>query len=538
MVRPAPDAANLRSAESPIRSVRPRYVDLRPDLRDALSVVWLRKWSIIAITLATVGVALFVSSRQTPIYESQARVLVTPVTGVGAEVPIQELNLATEAELVRSVVVADIVSQQLGFEGPARQLLGPLAVDQPPDTEILIIGYRDADPFVAQEIASAFAGAYLEFREEEVTEAVLSRAANIQEQVDELTDDFNDVNRQLQALSETDPNRDLLEAQATLLSQQIIPLRLELVSLPDEVPVGSVIEPAAFPFAPVSPNHVVNGIFGFVAGMGLGIGLAFVRDRLSERTRSSEEAEAYLEAPILASIPRVSSWRRRKDPFLVSAIQWRSPAAEGYRVLRTNVLSAASTRGVKSIAVTSPHAGEGKSSTVANLGVVLARAGQNVTLVSADLRRPRLHEFFKRDSEPGLIEVLGGRARLAHVIQQIHLPTRGFDTDAATLQFVPSGRVPDDPTELIVADRMAEVIRSLEETSDIVLLDLPPVLPVTDALVVASITRCVLLVIGPKSDTRPILISMRQQLDRVGADIIGGVLNGPHPAMTQTYYSY
>jgi polysaccharide biosynthesis transport protein len=91
---------------------------------------------------------------------------------------------------------------------------------------------------------------------------------------------------------------------------------------------------------------------------------------------------------------------------------------------------------------------------------------------------------------------------------------------------------------LIVADRMAEVIRSLEETSDIVLLDLPPVLPVTDALVVASITRCVLLVIGPKSDTRPILISMRQQLDRVGADIIGGVLNGPHPAMTQTYYSY
>jgi capsular exopolysaccharide synthesis family protein len=503
-----------------------------------LSVVWLRKWSIIAITLATVGVALFVSSRQTPIYESQGRVLVTPVTGVGAEVPLQELNLATEAELVRSVAVADIVSQQLGFDGPARQLLGPLVVDQPADTEILIIGYRDADPFVAQEFASAFAEAYLKFRTDTVTEAVLSRAANIQAQVAELTDDFDAVNRQLQALSETDPNRDLLEARATLLSQQIIPLRLELVSLPDEITVGSVIEPAAFPFAPVSPNHVVNGIFGFVAGLGLGIGLAFVRDRLSERTRSSEEAEAYLEAPILASIPRVSSWRRRKDPFLVSAIQWRSPAAEGYRVLRTNVLSAASTSRVKSIAVTSPHAGEGKSSTVANLGVVLARAGQNVTLVSADLRRPRLHEFFKRDSEPGLIEVLGGRVRLAHAIQRIHLPTRGFDTDAATLQFVPSGRVPDDPTELIVADRMAEVIRSLEETSDIVLLDLPPVLPVTDALVVASITRCVLLVIGPKSDTRPILISMRQQLDRVGADIIGGVLNGPHPAMTQTYYSY
>jgi capsular exopolysaccharide synthesis family protein len=172
---------------------------------------------------------------------------------------------------------------------------------------------------------------------------------------------------------------------------------------------------------------------------------------------------------------------------------------------------------------------------VANLGVVLARAGHTVTLVSADLRRPRLHEFFKRESEPGLIEVLGGRARLADVIQQINLPTRGFDTGVGTIRLVPSGRVPDDPTELMIADRMADVIRSLEETSDIVLLDLPPVLPVTDALVVASITRQVLLVVGPKSDTRPTLISMRQQLDRVGADIIGAVLNGPHASMTSTY---
>lgn len=539
MVRPASDdPANLRGTESPIRSVRPRYPDLRPDLRDALSVVWLRKWSIIAITLATVGVALFVSSRQTPIYESQARIVVTPVTGVAVDVPLQEPNLATEAELVHSVAVAEIVAERLGFDGPPRQLLGPLWVDQPADTEILIIGYRNADPFTAQQTAAAFADAYLEFRTQTVNDAILSKAQNIQEQIAALTADFNDVHRQLQALSETNPSRGILEARATLLSAQIVPLQLELGSLPEEISVGSVIEPAAFPFAPVSPNHVVNGIFGFVAGLGLGIGLAFIRDRLSERTRSFDEAEAYLEAPILASIPRVSSWRRRRDPFLVSAIQWRSPAAEGYRILRTNVLSASSSRGVKSIAVTSPHAGEGKSSTVANLGVVLARAGHTVTLVSADLRRPRLHEFFKRDSEPGLIEVLGGRARLTDVIQRIDLPTRGFDTGTATLQLVPSGRVPDDPTELITADRMADVVTSLEEASDIVLLDLPPVLPVTDALVVAAITRWVLLVIGPKSDTRPTLISMRQQLDRVGADIIGAVLNGPHPAMTPTYYSY
>jgi capsular exopolysaccharide synthesis family protein len=457
---------------------------------------------------------------------------------VGTEVPLQEPNLATEAELIRSVAVAEIVSEMPDFDGPPRQLLGSLSVDQPSETEILAVAYRSADPLEAERTATAFAEAYLEFREETVNQAILSSAENIQEQIDGLTDQFDAINRQLQGLSDTNPNRGFLESTATLLIAQIVPLQQQLSSLPDTVSVGTIIQPAAFPFAPVSPNHVVNGVFGLVAGLGLGTALAFLRERLSERLRSSEEAESYLEAPILGAIPRVTSWRRRRQPFLVTAVQWRSPAAESYRVLRTNVLSAISRTGVKSVAVTSPHAGEGKSSTVANLGVVLARAGQSVTLVSADLRRPRLHEFFKREGGPGLIEVLGGRATLDHTLQTVSFPARGFDTGSATMRLLPSGLVPEDPTELITSEGMANVIRELEEESDIVLIDLPPVLPVTDALVVGAITRCVLLVIGPKANTRPVLTTVRQQLDRVGAPIIGGVLNGPHSSMAQTYYSY
>jgi Mrp family chromosome partitioning ATPase len=115
---------------------------------------------------------------------------------------------------------------------------------------------------------------------------------------------------------------------------------------------------------------------------------------MSGRLRSSEELEEYLEAPVLAVIPKVPDWRRRKRPYLVSVARWRSPAAEAYRVLRTNVLSAVTATGAKSIVVTSAYSGEGKSATVANLGVVLARAGKRVSLVSADLRHPRLHELF------------------------------------------------------------------------------------------------------------------------------------------------
>lgn len=538
MARLRQEESSPRGIEPPIRSVR-SYAELRPDLREALAVVWLRKWSILTITLLTVGVALLVSSRQTPVYESQVRVLVIPVSGVGTEsIPIPTPNLATEAQLIRSVAVAELVADDLGIPGPPRELLGNLGVDQPTDTEILEVSYRHAEPRQAQQRAAAFADAYIDFRIETATQAILSRARNIEEQIAELTEDFNVINRQLQDLPEDDPNRGPLEARVNLLSAQIVPLQLELVSLPDEVTVGRIIQPAALPSSPVSPNHAVNGIFGLIAGLGLGVGLAFLRDRLSERLRSSEEAESYLEAPILAAIPRVASWRRRKEPFLVTAVQWRSPAAEGYRVLRTNVLSAASSLGVKSIAITSAHAGEGKSATAANLAVVLARAGKNVSLVSADLRRPRLHEFFKREGQPGLIEVLGGRATLREALQTVTLPTRGFDTGSATLNLLPSGRVPEDPTELITSSTMTKVLNELEQISDIVLIDLPPVLPVTDALVVAAVTKHVLLVIGPKANTRPAMTSTRQQLDRVGARILGAVLNGPDPSMSQTYYSY
>jgi capsular exopolysaccharide synthesis family protein len=527
--------------QTALRPVRPPQVELRPDLRQALSILWLRKWSILAITFLVVGVALFVSSRQTPIYESTVRILVIPVDTIPSDtVPASEPNLQTEAELINSVAVAQIVAERLNVTGPPRALLGDLSVDQPTDTEILDVSYRSPDRKEAQQGATAFAAAYLEYRTGTATEKILRASQSIDRQVELLKQDFSAINRKLQGLSASDPNRGLLEAQANLLSTQIVQLQLQLTALPEGVSVGRIIQPAPIPTYPVSPNHAVNAIFGLVAGLGLGIGLAFMRDRLSERVRSSEEAEAYLEAPILATIPpTASSWPRRREPLLVTSVQSRSPAAEGYRVLRTGVLSAASAAGVKSIAVTSAYSGEGKSATVANLGVVLARAGKRVCLVSADLRRPRLHEFFQREGEPGLIEVVAGHMTLAQALQEVTLPTRGFDAPPAGLHLLPSGRIPDDhPTELITSETVARVLATLEDRMDIVLIDLPPVLPLTDALVVAAVTKNVLLVIGPRANTRPTITSVRQQLDRVGARILGGIFNRPDTYVGQTYYSY
>ena len=536
--RPLPDDLSAQRAEQSIRSIR-SSPGPSPDLQEALAVLWLRKWPILAVALLTLGVALFLSSRQTPIYESQVKLLVTPVEGVEADSQsFSTPNLATESELVSSVAVAQIVATNLNIPGPARDLLRDLSVDNPEDTEILEIDYSDSDPGQARRISMGFAEAYLQFREETATRAILESSEAIQSEIAVLTRQLQTMEGQLQGMSATDPNRSSLEAQASLVRSNILDRQLAQAGLPRDVTVGRIIEPADQPSSPVSPNHAMNGAFGLVAGLAIGIGLAFLRDRLSERLRSPEGIEAYLEAPVLGAIPRVPAWHRRKEAFLVSAVQWRSPAAEAYRILRTNVLSAASAMDVKSIVVTSAYSGEGKSATVANLGVVLARAGKDVTLVSADLRRPRLHEFFNREEHLGLIDLLAGRTTIRHALQEIAVPTHGFDNSMASLRFLSSGNVAEDPGELLSSATMAGVLAELEELSDIVLIDVPPVLPITDGLVVAEVTKTVLLVISSEASTRPAITSARQQLDRVGARILGGVLNGPDPSMSRTSYSY
>ncbi len=528
--------------EEPIAAVaqRPRSLPVprsgpRLDLQDALSVLWLRKWSILFVTLVMVGVALLVSSQQVPVYESQASVLVMAIdTGTGSVVAGP--NLATEAELVSSVAIAKIVINDLGIEIDPSTLLGNLSVDQPTGTEILKMSYRDADPALARRVATGFAQGYLEFRQAAASKVIVESGQKLQGQIDALQRRLRDLETELLGLSDNDPGRGSLEAEAAAIRNLILQTQIARLSLPRDVTGGQIIQPASLPTAPVSPNHVVNGLFGLAAGLALGIGQALIRDRMSGRLRSSEELEEYLEAPVLAVIPKVPNWRRRKRPYLVSVARWRSPAAEAYRVLRTNVLSATAAVGAKSIVVTSAHKGEGKSATVANLGVVLARAGKRVSLVSADLRRPRLHEFFSLEEGPGLSEVLGGRSPLQTAVQEVELPfSAPMDLSAVTLRILPSGHVPADPAELLSSPTMVRVLQDLEETSDIVLIDAPPILPFTDAPMVAAMAKSVLLVIGPNSSTQSTILSARQQLDRAGARVLGGVLNGPDAIRAQSF---
>lgn len=506
----------------------------RPDLQEAFAVIGQRKWSIALITLIVVGIALFVSSEQVPIYESETEVLVRSVDLDPGSANVAPPNLATEERLAASVAVAEVAADIQVSDDSPEDLLAGLSVDFPSDTEILTLSYRHPEPVIAQERAQTFAEAYLEYRRRTLTEALSSSAEALEEEVRALRTRKEALEAQLARLDEDSPLAASTESELALVQGLLLQRQLDQLSLQGSVNVGSIVKPAALPSSPVSPNHVLNAGFALGAGLGLGIGLAFLRDRFSGRLRTVPEVESLAGTHVLATIPQIPTWNKRKIPLLVARTEWQSPAAEAYRVLRTNLQSVVTSQGLRSILITSPRAGEGKSSTLANLGFVLAAAGKRVILVSADLRRPRLHEFFDLAPDTGLTDVLLGRAGPDDALFPVTSPASSTET----LKVLPSGSATENPAELLSKNAMNDLLRDLEQRADLVLIDAPPLLPVSDALVLAPIVSGVLLVIGPGSTTSSAVLSSRQQLNKVAVRSLGIVLNGHDAAMGAAYYGY
>jgi non-specific protein-tyrosine kinase len=229
----------------------------------------------------------------------------------------------------------------------------------------------------------------------------------------------------------------------------------------------------------------------------------------------------------------------RKHDLLVMLEDPNSPEAEAFRVLRTNIEFINLERGARSIMVTSAVAGEGKSTTIANLGVALALGGRHVVLIDLDLRRPSLHRFFGLNGRPGVTHVALGRARLEEALVTIPILTtatngNGALPEAATgerrragsLRVLGSGALPPDPGEFAASGRLRELLRNLAESSDVVLVDAPPLLSVGDALAASGAVDALVLVSRLEKLRRPVLDELKRVLDRCPAPALGFVVTG------------
>jgi non-specific protein-tyrosine kinase len=247
-------------------------------------------------------------------------------------------------------------------------------------------------------------------------------------------------------------------------------------------------------------------------------------EALDDTLRDPEEASRQLGVPILGFIARYTI----PDEPPITLAEPRAPVAEAFRALRTNIQFASVDRSLHSLLVTSPSPADGKSTVVANLGVVMAQGGRSCVLIDSDLRRPRIHKLFRISNRRGISELF--------VQSEINLNGSIQKTEVPNLYVLTSGSLPPNPSELLGSEKMLDIIHQIEGQSDLIIVDSPPVLAVTDASVLAPRMDGVLLVVKPGVTKFMAVKQAVEQLRRVGANVIGIVLNEVEFKRSRYYY--
>lgn len=272
---------------------------------------------------------------------------------------------------------------------------------------------------------------------------------------------------------------------------------------------------------PVSPNVTLNLVLGAVVGLVFGVGIAFFLEYIDTSVKSLEDVERYLQVPVLAVIPR--------DVGVIHTQAGGSPDAEAYRILRTNIEFNRKNPENNAITVVSGGAGEGKSTTLVNLAYICAQGGYTTLMIDADLRRPRLHTFFDISNSVGLSNYLTTNLELEDVIVQ---------TPIDNLYFMPSGALPADAAGILNSRRMSELIQDVKQRFDLVLVDSPPILGVSDASVLASEVDLTMIVVQHRKLPRNMLVRVKSAVENVGGTIIGVVLNNVDVRSDSQYQYY
>ena len=430
------------------------------ELRDYIRI--LRKsWVLIVLfTLVGVGAAAAYSLTLTPNYSATAKVFVS-TQGAGSTSELQQgssftiQRVKTYSSLVSTPIVLLPVIATLELGITSDQLASRVSASAPVDTSIIDITVADTDPVRAAETANA-------------------------------------ISQSLTAVVEDIEAPDAIDA--------VSPVKLTRA------------QEATVSATPVSPNVPLNIVLGTLIGLALGVGIAVLRETLETRIRNEHDVEGVTDVPILGGI--VFDPRARDRPLIVH-VDPRSPRAESFRTLRTNLQFLDLGRTDRSFVVTSSIESEGKSTTGANLAIALADAGSRVLLIDADLRRPKVAEYMGVEGAVGLTDLLIGRADLDDLIQP---------WGKGQLFVLPAGQIPPNPSELLGSARMSHFIGEFNRMFDVVIYDTPPLLPVTDAAILAKNVGGAIIVVAAGRTHKNQLKGAISALGNVGAPVSGLVL--------------
>ncbi len=491
-------------------------------LRDYLGILRRRRLIILLAVVVVVSTAVVVSRAQKPIYEASARLLLQPnqtlfdVLSGNASV---SGGIDTQMEIITSEPVQERVRQSLGFDAVA-------SVTQRGGTNVVEITARSKVPADAATIANAYTKAYIDLTREQAVNGLLDAAKQIQQKVDVLQKQIDELGAAASAaaianqrpgspvvLAPSTPERDSLISQQGTFKQKLDQLQVDTALKNGG---AQVVAPARATTSPVSPRPRRDALMGLVAGLVLGLVAAFVLDHLDDSLKIGADLErAATGVSLLGVIPAVA-WKSKGEAKVVSITEPTSSAAEAYRTLRTSITFLGLDRSLGVVQVTSPNPAEGKTTTLVNLAIAMANAGQRVIVIDCDLRRPRVHEFFGVDNETGFTSVLLGASPLSAALHDVN----------PRIRVLTAGPRPTNPSELLGSNRAADVLASARAQADFVLVDCPPILPVTDAAVLSAKVDGTVLIAKAGSTSSKDVAHALDMLRRVKAPVMGVVLNG------------
>jgi succinoglycan biosynthesis transport protein ExoP len=502
-------------------------------------------WLLVLCTGIAAAASYYVSSRQTPVYQTTTTLMVGQVihkaNPTGQDFLTVEQLAESYAQMAARQPILQAAVDSLGLNTNWQELKQRVNAYSIERTQLLAITVQDSRPERAAALANEIAH-QLMLQSPTSPENTMrqERSQFVQSQLDDLEVRIQTAQTRVEGLQ--------AELDTAVSARQIQDLETEKADLEalindwqanyadllnflqggDSSNYLTIIEPAPLPAVPVSPNVRINVLLAAVAGLALAVSAALLLEYIDDTVKSPEEFGASWGLTPLGSVDRVRG-RDFRGKLVVSHSSF-SPLSEAYRVIRTNIQFTAVDQPAKTILITSPDAGEGKSITVANLGVIMAQAELRTVVVDADLRRPVLHKIFQIPNQTGLTDLL--RLPGSEIDDQMQ------DTGVDNLKVITSGPLPPNSSELLGSQRMAELMKRLREKADVVLFDSPPVLAVTDAVVLAGRADGVVLVTEAGRTRREATKQAVERLRQVGANLLGGVLNRVPRSGRGYYYHY
>jgi capsular exopolysaccharide synthesis family protein len=534
-------------------------------LADYRAALWRRKGLIVICAVgAVVLMSLFVGS-QTDQYRATARVIVNNSAFLG-DSSFNQVALSKEQERILSSETLAVVKEKVpANDGSVAQIRRDITISYTPGSDVLSISYTSIDPVLSRDMANAIASVYVDNRTKEAQNAANNRITALAQQINE---DEGRIKTKQTEKQQPEQQRAALQAAALTgraltaaeqlaladVNQRITTIETEIATINGQITVNrgalsqlivergsaptvaQVSRAAETPAGPIGPSDKVLYAVALVGGLVLGVVGALALSRLDTTVRDERDLETALGVPVMATIPKFA-----RSTSATSGLVMLRPgegrkvamAREGYRRLRSSLDFVARRDGMKTFLLTSGYPSEGKSLTVTNLAVAAAQAGRRTVLVSGDLHHPTIERLLSLPNDKGLAEWLADDAEA--VIQEIE--------SIPNLAVIVAGTATYQSNELFASSRFPELLKQLQENFDLVLIDTPPVLHVSDASAMAGQMDGVILVVRSGSTEAASIEQIRDEMDLVGGRIVGSVLNGtrtkfkPFARKSYRYYS-